>query len=119
MSLSKVGQCTRREHHSKCKYCKEEGQPNPDLVRRLNVPDTKFYAGKGCKNCESTGYRGRTVISEVMLLSTAIQKAIMERADASIIRALSREEGMEGMMEDGLRKAINGVTTLEEVARGV
>src|SRR5205814_6356867 len=39
-----------------CKYCKEELKPNPDLVKRLNVPDTKFYAGKRCKHCEGTGY---------------------------------------------------------------
>jgi type II secretory ATPase GspE/PulE/Tfp pilus assembly ATPase PilB-like protein len=102
-----------------CRYCKQEAQPNIDLARRLNVPDVKFYAGTGCKNCEGTGYRGRAVISEVMLLSSRTQKAIMESADAGVIRSISREEGMETMLEDGVHKAVAGVTTLEEVARVV
>jgi type II secretory ATPase GspE/PulE/Tfp pilus assembly ATPase PilB-like protein len=119
VASSLVGVVAQRLIRLICKYCKEEIRPNPDLVKRLNVPDTKFYAGKGCKNCEGTGYRGRTLISEIMLMTPAIQKAIMERADASIIRSLAREEGMETMVEDGTHKAINGVTTLEEVARVV
>ena len=116
---SLVGVVAQRLVRLICKYCKQEVPPNPELALRLNVPDNKFYAGQGCKNCESTGYRGRTVISEIMLLSPRIQKAIMERADASLIREIAREEGMQTMLEDGVQKAINGVTTLEEVARVV
>jgi type IV pilus assembly protein PilB len=119
VASSLVGVIAQRLVRLICKYCKQEVAPNPELAQRLNVPDNKFYAGKGCKNCEGTGYRGRTVISEIMLLSPRIQKAIMERADASVIRAISREEGMETMLDDGVQKAINGVTTLEEVARVV
>jgi len=116
---SLVGVVAQRLVRLICKYCKQEVPPNPELALRLNVPDNKFYAGQGCKNCEATGYRGRTVISEIMLLSPRIQKAIMERADASLIREIAREEGMQTMLEDGVQKAINGVTTLEEVARVV
>ena len=114
-----VGVVAQRLLRLICKYCKQEVAPNPDLVRRLKVPDTQFYAGKGCKNCEGTGYRGRTVISEVMLMSSPIQKAIMDRADASVVRAMAHEEGMETMLEDGVHKAVKGLTTLEEVARVV
>jgi len=116
---SLVGVVAQRLVRLICKYCKQEVPPNPELALRLNVPDNKFYAGQGCKNCEATGYRGRTVISEIMLLSPRIQKAIMERADASLIREIAREEGMQTMLEDGVQRAINGVTTLEEVARVV
>ncbi len=119
VASSLVGVVAQRLVRLICKFCKEEARPNPDVARRLNVPDATFYAGKGCKNCEGTGYRGRTVISEIMLLSPAIQKAIMDRADASVIRRLSRDEGMETMLEDGIQKALNGFTTLEEVARVV
>jgi len=119
VASSLVGVVAQRLIRLICKFCKEEVQPNPDLLRRLNVKSGKFFAGKGCKNCDGTGYRGRTVIAEVMLLSAAIQKAIMERADASVIRSLSHEEGMETMLEDGIQKAIKGVTTLDEVARVV
>jgi type IV pilus assembly protein PilB len=119
VASSLVGVVAQRLVRLICKYCKEEIQPKPELMRRLNAPETKFFAGKGCKNCEGTGYRGRTVISEVMLISPAIQKAIMERADASVVRKISREEGMESMLGDGIQKAVKGVTTLEEVARVV
>jgi type II secretory ATPase GspE/PulE/Tfp pilus assembly ATPase PilB-like protein len=119
VASSLVGVVAQRLVRLICKFCKEEVQPKPELVRRLNAPDVKFFAGKGCKNCEGTGYRGRTVIAEVMLMSPAIQKVIMERADASVVRRISHEEGMETMLEDGLHKAVKGVTTLEEVARVV
>ncbi len=119
VASSLVGVVGQRLVRLICRYCKEESVANPDLARRLKVPPGRYYAGKGCKNCEGTGYRGRTVISEIMLLSTALQKAIMERADASVIRAMAKEEGMETMLEDGIQKAIKGLTTLEEVARVV
>ena len=119
VASSLVGVVAQRLVRLICKYCKEEVRPNPDLVRRLNVPDATFFAGRGCKNCDGTGYRGRTVIVEVMLMSTEIQKAIMGKADASVVRKLSREEGMDSMLDDGIQKAIKGLTTLEEVARVV
>jgi len=119
VASSLVGVVAQRLVRLICKFCKEEVQAKPELVRRLNAPAAKYFAGKGCKNCEGTGFRGRTVISEVMLMSPAIQKAIMEKADASVIRKLSHEEGMETMKEDGIQKTIKGVTTLEEVARVV
>jgi type II secretory ATPase GspE/PulE/Tfp pilus assembly ATPase PilB-like protein len=119
VASSLVGVVAQRLVRLICKYCKEEIQPKPELVRRLNAPDVKFFAGKGCKNCEGTGYRGRTVIAEVMLMSPAIQKAIMERSDAGVVRRISHDEGMETMLEGGLSKAIQGLTTLEEVARVV
>lgn len=119
VASSLVGVVAQRLVRLICKFCKEEVQPKPELAKRLNAPAAKYFAGKGCKNCESTGFRGRTVITEVMLMSAAIQKAIMERADASVIRKISHEEGMETMKEDGIQKAIKGVTTLEEVARVV
>src|SRR5207237_6285172 len=82
VASSLVGVVAQRLVRLICKFCKEEVEPNPDLLRRLNLKGGKFFAGKGCKNCDGTGYRGRTVIVEVMLMSASIQKAIMERADA-------------------------------------
>jgi type IV pilus assembly protein PilB len=119
VASSLVGVVAQRLVRLICRYCREEVQPKADLARRLNAPAAKYFAGKGCKNCDETGFRGRTVIAEVMLMSAAIQKAIMERADASVIRKISHDEGMETMKEDGIQKAIKGVTTLEEVARVV
>src|SRR5436309_1354198 len=64
---SLVGVVAQRLVRLICKFCKEEVPPNVDLARRLQV-DSKVFAGKGCKTCEGTGYRGRTVISEIMLM---------------------------------------------------
>jgi type II secretory ATPase GspE/PulE/Tfp pilus assembly ATPase PilB-like protein len=119
VASSLVGVVAQRLVRVICRYCKEEAAPDPALARRLGVPAGKYYAGRGCRNCESTGYRGRTVISEVMLMTPPIQKAIMERADTSVIRQLARDEGMDTMLSDGTQKAIQGITTLEEVARVV
>jgi type II secretory ATPase GspE/PulE/Tfp pilus assembly ATPase PilB-like protein len=119
VASSVVGVVAQRLVRIICKFCKEEQQPKPELMRRLNAPAGKYFGGKGCKNCDGTGFRGRTVITEVMLMSAGIQNAIMQRADASMIRKMAHDEGMETMKEDGIQKAINGVTTVEEVARVV
>jgi type II secretory ATPase GspE/PulE/Tfp pilus assembly ATPase PilB-like protein len=102
-----------------CRFCREETQPDPDLLKRLKITDGTFFKGKGCKSCEGTGYRGRTVISEVMLIDGRIQRATMERAEASVIRGIAKEDGMETMLEDGVHKALSGITTIEEVVRVV
>jgi type IV pilus assembly protein PilB len=114
-----VGVIAQRLVRLICKICKEPSAPDEDLRRRIQFPEGQYFKGAGCKNCEGTGYRGRTVISEIMLMSPRIRKAIMERADTSVIRKIAHEEGMITMMEDGLGKAVGGLTTLEEVARVV
>jgi type IV pilus assembly protein PilB len=114
-----VGVIAQRLVRLICRICKEPSFPDQDLRRRIQFPEGQYFKGAGCKNCEGTGYRGRTIISEIMLMSPRIRKAIMERADTSVIRRIAQEEGMITMMEDGLGKAISGLTTLEEVARVV
>ena len=114
-----VGVIAQRLVRLICKICKEPSVPDEDLRRRMQFPEGQYFKGAGCKNCEGTGYRGRTIISEIMLMSPRIRKAIMERADTSVIRKIAHEEGMITMMQDGLGKAIAGLTTLEEVARVV
>ena len=76
-----------------------------------------MYKGAGCKECNETGYKGRIGIYEVLTISEKIGKLIWEHQPASVIDKQAREEGLLSMKQDGYLKAIEGLTTLEEVLR--
>ncbi len=96
-----------------------------DLVEKHFVPSTKegkesstrTYIGKGCDVCHKTGYSGRIGIFEVMVVSNSIKDLITKKSDSNIIESKAREEGMVSMLEDGIEKVKNGITTLEEIIR--
>lgn len=79
----------------------------------------QFYIGQGCAICGGSGYMGRTGIYEVLVVNDPIREAIMRRASASEIAAIAVQGGMTTMLQDGLRKALEGKTSLEEVLRVV
>lgn len=79
--------------------------------------DKPFYQGKGCDKCDGTGYFGRVGIHEVMEIDDSIRKAIINKADSSEIQQLAVKNGMTPMLDDGFQKALEGVTTIEEVLR--
>ncbi|MAF79672.1 type II secretion system protein GspE [bacterium] len=76
-----------------------------------------FYVGEGCDLCGGSGYRGRIGIHEVLEVSEEIRKLIMQRADADQIKQASVRGGMRTILEDGFEKALQGITTIEEVLR--
>jgi type II secretory ATPase GspE/PulE/Tfp pilus assembly ATPase PilB-like protein len=76
-----------------------------------------LYRPVGCEACEHTGYRGRTTILELLVMTEAVRRIILEQRDADAIRRVALAEGMVPMREDGLRKALAGLTTVEEVER--
>jgi general secretion pathway protein E len=78
-----------------------------------------YFVGKGCKLCGNSGYTGRTGIYEVLVVNDEIRSSIMKRANASEIVAIAIKHGMTTMLQDGIRKAQEGKTTLEEVLRVV
>ena len=77
----------------------------------------RIYHGKGCPVCGNTGYSGRVGVFEVMVMTEPIRDLIMRRANADEIREQAVKEGMRTMIEDGVRKVLSGVTTIEEVLR--
>ena len=79
-------------------------------------PVTLYHAG-GCENCGHSGYFGRLVVTEVLVMTDGIRQLVMRHATASEIQHQAAAEGMDGMYQDGLRKAVLGLTTLEEVMR--
>ena len=76
-----------------------------------------FYKGEGCANCENSGYKGRTSISEVMDVSDSIKKILLTNASPKDIELAAQEEGMETMFIEGMKKVLKGSTTIEEVLR--
>ncbi|MBU0649609.1 type II secretion system protein GspE, partial [Patescibacteria group bacterium] len=82
-----------------------------------NSGGIRVYKGTGCKLCHGTGYFGRLGIFEVLEVSNSIKQLINERADAGNIEDLARREGMVSMLDDGLSKLAQGLTTLEEILR--
>lgn len=78
---------------------------------------TRIYSGKGCPVCHQTGYEGRIGIFEVLLIDDEIRQAITERSDAGVIKKIAVKSGMTTMIDDGIEKVKQGVTTLEEIMR--
>jgi type IV pilus assembly protein PilB len=77
----------------------------------------RIYKGKGCPVCHSTGYRGRVGIFEVLRVTPKIEALIIEKANSELIVQQAVAEGMTTMMEDGMAKIQQGMTTIEEVVR--
>jgi type IV pilus assembly protein PilB len=76
-----------------------------------------FYRGKGCKQCNNTGYKGRIGIYETLEISDAISEMILKKSSASEIHEQAINQGMITMLEDGFIKAKNGITSIEEIMR--
>lgn len=87
------------------------------LSADLLADTNKVYFGKGCSQCLDTGYRGRIVIAEVLLVDNEIREAILTKVSSSEIKKIAIKNGMTTIMEDGVKKVINGDTTFEEVLR--
>ena len=105
-----------------CPECKEGYVPEAEALREEGLAMSQLegktlYRGKGCPACSETGYRGRTGIYEILLVSEGIRQLIMKKADSTTIGRKAVEEGMRTLREDGARKVIAGITTLEEVVR--
>ncbi|MGF1525318.1 MAG: type II secretion system ATPase GspE [Candidatus Competibacterales bacterium] len=106
-----------------CPQCREPYRALPELVEEMGLsrlappgPIT-LYKPIGCAECGGIGYHGRMIITELLVMSDALRGVVMRRATAGELERQARSEGMSTMYEDGLRKAIQGRTTLEEVLR--
>ncbi|HPU96566.1 MAG TPA: type II secretion system ATPase GspE [Candidatus Hydrogenedentes bacterium] len=105
-----------------CDHCKEPVVPKPETLLEVGVsPDDPrarvLYAGKGCDKCSGRGYYGRTGIFELLVMSPKIQEMVLRGADSNEVKREARREGMRTLREDGIEKALRGMTTIEEVLR--
>jgi len=107
-----------------CEHCKKEIKLTKSIADDLakfadikKINSAIFYHGEGCHRCNNSGYKGRVGIYEVMEVNEKISDQINNRANADVIKKIAREQGMSTMFEDGLAKAQQGITTIEEILR--
>jgi type II secretory ATPase GspE/PulE/Tfp pilus assembly ATPase PilB-like protein len=129
---SLLGILAQRLVRTLCTVCKEKYNPSideynelvesygHDLFEQLNIPYTDeliLYRPKGCEACAKTGYRGRLGIHELLLNTDTIKRLIQKHASVEEIREAAIAEGMTTLLQDGLQKAIRGVTDAKQVRR--
>jgi len=90
------------------------------VLRRLGLSDAEthgktLYRGVGCEKCGGSGYNGRYAIHELLVVDEELEKAIVKEASAIELRDLAIQRGMRTLRDDGIHKAFQGITTLEEV----
>jgi type II secretory ATPase GspE/PulE/Tfp pilus assembly ATPase PilB-like protein len=110
-----------------CPTCKVAKPPGPEVEAKIKtvlstlhnfeVKKIQLFVGRGCKECNNTGYLGRVGIFEVLVVSEKIGRMILARETAQAISAQAVSEGMVTMKQDGFMKVLEGATTIEEVLR--
>ncbi len=103
-----------------CDKCKVKYNPPEEMLKRLRITPEEaksitFYEAKGCDECGNTGYKGRLPIFEVMEMTDDIAKLTMERANTSVLKKQAIADGMTLLVQDGVRRIKEGLTTIEEV----
>jgi len=109
-----------------CAHCRVKVLAPEEVVDELKLTSyvepghqgpVSIFKPVGCDRCGGNGYRGRAIIVQMMIMSDPIRKLVMKHADATEISQLALQESMAPLMADGLRKCVQGITTIEEVMR--
>jgi len=117
------GVAAQRLVRTLCPHCREAYVPLSELVKALGLGEIAhqgplvLHRARGCTQCAQTGYRGRSAIVEVLPVTDAIRQAVLKSADGGALKRVATAEGMQSMRTQGLKKALAGVTTVEEVLR--
>lgn len=105
-----------------CQRCRQSYRPPKGVAEKLGLVDAhgeplELARGEGCRACFQSGYAGREVIAETLILTPAIRELVLRRAPEREVEAIARTQGMKILREQGLAKAVAQVTTLDEVFR--
>lgn len=105
-----------------CNNCKTPYQPDAALLEKTgltadDMAGRSFYYGRGCSNCNDTGYHGRKGLYEYLAVTEPIRDLINNREPTLVLREKARELGMQTMREDGIRNVLDGYTTVDEILR--
>ena len=103
-----------------CANCIESYEPSKSILDSLGMKETeniKFYRGKGCKQCNNSGYKGRIGIYEILDVTPTISEIINKNPTIEEVKKQAQKEGMVFIHQDGIKKVREGVTTIEEVLR--
>ena len=122
VASSIIGIMAQRLVRKVCPKCRQRYEPPAHILKGLGLkPEiakkANFMKGKGCSYCNKTGYRGRMGIFEMMTMSSQIREMTFRGESTQAIRKVARRQGMRTLFEDGMIKALKGLTTVDEVMR--
>lgn len=103
-----------------CIHCKVEEELPPTVLEEIHgiMPEgAKFYKGSGCRECSDSGYMGREMICEVLNITEDLSSLIAKGASKDLILAKAKEEGFVDIFQNGIQKALDGITSIEEVLK--
>ncbi len=116
VSSSLVAVMAQRLVRKLCPHCKTPYELPLDVAQSLGLDGfTRVYEPVGCEECRGTGYRGRTAIFEIMLMSEEVRQAVMKGATSDELRTMAIERGMRTLRASGAKKVIDGITSADEV----
>ena len=122
ISASLEGVLAQRLLRRVCKTCRTAYEPDKDVINMLDVDaleiaNKKFYYGKGCADCNRSGYKGRQGLFELMTITDQLRSLITQKAPTLVLKQKAIESGMRPLREDGLRCIFDGHTSIEEVLK--
>jgi type II secretory ATPase GspE/PulE/Tfp pilus assembly ATPase PilB-like protein len=128
ISSSVIGILAQRLVRTICPKCKEPytvaretllryGFPIPDELGAETGGNVNLFRGAGCDHCRNTGYKGRTGVHELLLVSDDIRDEILHKSPSHVIRGMAVDRGMRSLQADAVQKILLGVTTVDEVLR--
>jgi general secretion pathway protein E len=122
LSSTIIGILAQRLVRAACPHCREAYTPEPAILNEMKFTgggpgELKAYEVRGCERCGFTGFWGRMGIFEFLKVSEDIQRLILEKKDANMIKETARRNGMRTLREDGWLKVKQGLTTVSEVLR--
>jgi type IV pilus assembly protein PilB len=113
-----VGIVAQRLVRRVCDHCRVRYRPDPALLKALSLAETTTLVhGQGCLHCRGTGFRGRTTIAELLVLSEDIRRLVADRVPSPQIAAAAVSHGMKTLRDDGLGKVVQGITAPEELLK--
>lgn len=117
-SSSIVGVLAQRLVRVICPFCKKPFTVPPEIADKVQLPETVVtYYGTGCEECRFTGYKDRTGIFELMVMTEGIRHLVLEKSSSDVIRQIAVSQGMQILRECGWQKVKEGITTIDEVLR--
>jgi type II secretory ATPase GspE/PulE/Tfp pilus assembly ATPase PilB-like protein len=103
-----------------CPYCSQPYEPEPHILKNVPLPDrenAQFRRGAGCDQCLNTGFSGRTLVNELLKVDQIFREAVLDKLPTRALQDVAINRGMQTMWQRGLRRALSGETTLEEIQR--
>src|SRR5437762_565797 len=103
-----------------CPNCAQAYEPPPTqlkVVPETLVSEAQFRRGSGCDQCNQTGYAGRLPVSELLVVSEPFREAVLKKLPTAALEEIASQQGMRTLWQNGLQRAVNGETTLEEIIR--